>query len=568
MPAGAAPVGTKITAAFENQNPAGFDGLNMKVLARAFRIRLGDGLEPSKPLTVTIPVDKSLLIEEQSDDTATTIVMAVQSEGSSTPDLVMGTWDASASTFTAQIPHLSWVWPVQLNLDSIMKNVRDTVMHSLGIEYPKPACADKPVTVGVATYTPISPGQAWLCVSESQGSLIVTASPNSPIPFMVASAPASAATNDAKVGIATSFSLALAANLGFTKDSTAIMMPEADAKFTFSGAPSEVKLGFSQYPAMLLVSILAKTLDVAVGKIGNAVHLDKIADAACAQNIIDTSTAGKALSPATAAGIVKSFFACAGSVLALALPAQIVLAILSAGPQFLVASALGIINELNGGGNFVASISATNPPVRGVLDGATRFITLDPWHDGATAKITSTYDASSVHQTQEEHAYCVGSEIAPRSDGFRCYWPSIYDPCFQSPTNPQDMLCETVGTSGKVTVTELKNMQIGTDIGAFINPGTPAQSSPVEVELVDGTICGRSTGAGPQGVPDYPYWAGYCVGPSAGVWRVGDSDLWKNDMIHYQLYPATSPGGYWQVAISVGNENAPAQRLDVKTVYR
>ncbi|MFB9714241.1 hypothetical protein [Arthrobacter methylotrophus] len=569
IPAGAVPTGTHVEAAFEDRNPAGADGTNLKTLSKAFRIKLGDGLEPAKPLTVTVPVDKNLLIAQQQSDTPSTVAMMVQSEGASTPDLVHGTWDPAAGTITAQVPHLSWVWPVQLDLGAVMKNVRDSIMQSLGIEYPKPDCVDKPVTIGATTYKAVSPAQAWVCVGDSNGSLTVTASSNSPIPFLTTTSPSAEATNKTEVSVATAFAVAVAGNSGFTKKHQAILMPGADAQYSFNGAPgNDVQVGFQQFPAMLLVSILAKVFDVAVGHFVDSKALDMVSKAGCMQNIVDTSQAGSALSPGVAAGVVKSFFGCVGSVVSLSWPAQIVMAILSAGPQFLVASALGIINEFTGGSDFTATVKALALKAPGVLDGETRFVTLDPWHDGALAAVAETQDASIVAADQAQYAYCSGSEIAPRKDGFRCYWPGIYDPCFQSPTTSGDFLCETVDTNGKVKTTRLKNMHIGSEFSTFVNSGAPEQSSPVRVELTDGTICARSTGAGPQGVPGYPYWAGACFGPSAGVWRVGEPDQWKDDQAHYQLYPAVTPGGYWQVAISVGNETAPAQRFDVKSVYR
>jgi hypothetical protein len=98
--------------------------------------------------------------------------------------------------------------------------------------------------------------------------------------------------------------------------------------------------------------------------------------------------------------------------------------------------------------------------------------------------------------------------------------------------------------------------------------GEPGKTRPLRLELTDGTICVSKSGSGPTGVPGYPYWAGYCSGPSAGTWRVGETDRWKNDQEHFALYPAANAGGYWQVAISVGAEAAPAQLFDVRTVYR
>jgi hypothetical protein len=45
------------------------------------------------------------------------------------------------------------------------------------------------------------------------------------------------------------------------------------------------------------------------------------------------------------------------------------------------------------------------------------------------------------------------------------------------------------------------------------------------------------------GVPGYPFWAGGCTGPSAGVWRVGNPEEWKNDLSRYPLYPPKKAAG-------------------------
>ncbi|QOT19328.1 hypothetical protein [Paenarthrobacter sp. YJN-5] len=564
VPAGAAPVGTKVEASFEDREPTGTDGDSLQLLAKAFKIKLGDNLQPSKPLTVTVPVDKTRLASWEGIDTAQTVVMLVQSEGASEPDLVSGVLDPDAGTVTAQVPHLSLVWPAQLDLGAVMKKVGEVIDQGFGIKFPKPDCVDKSVTIAGSTYKAVSPAQAWLCVGDSNGSLTITASANSPIPFLSTTLPAAAASNKVEISAATAFSVALAQNSGFIKNHQSIMMPGADAQYTFNGTPGPVRIGFKQYPVMLLMSILSKVFDTALGSFVKAKALDDLAKAGCMQNIVDTADAGSQLTVAYAGGIVKSFFGCVGTAIKLSPAAQILLAIITAGPQFLAASAMGIYNEFSGGANFESTITASAAPASGTMEGATRFVTLDPWKDGTLKAVSKTYDGSTTSTPS-----CNGSEIAPRKDGFRCYWPGIFDPCFQSPTAPRDFLCLTVSPDAKSDVTLLKNMKLGDDIvGLFQNTGAPEASSAVRVELVDGTVCSRSTGAGPKGVPGYPYWAGHCFGPSEGVWRVSESDQWTNDLKHYPLYPPTLAGGYWQVAISPGNEEAPARRFDVKTVYR
>lgn len=553
IPAGSAPAGTKVEASFEDRAPTGTDPEVLKTLTQAFKIRLGDGLQPSKPLTVTIPVDKGQLIPELEADTPAKVAMMVQSEGATTPDLVQGNWDPAAGTITAQVPHLSWVWPVQLNLGAVMKNVRDFVMQSLNIEYPKPECADQPVTIGTISYRPVSPAPAWLCVSESNGSLTVTASPNSPIPFLTTTAPAADAANKTEVSLATAFAVAVADNSGFTKKHQAIMMPGASAAYTFGGAPADdVRVGFQQFPAMLLVSILAKVFDVALGHFVDSKALDAVEKADCMQNVVDTSQAGKPLSPAVAAGVVKSFFACVGTVVKLSLPAQIIMAILTAGPQFLVTSALGIVNELTGQSIFDATVFAVK-----VASPATKVVQLDPWHDGSAAT------AKQVQGTS-----CSRSEITLRDDGYRCSWGNtIADPCYQSPSSSSEFLCLTPGPGGKPNATKLTNTKAETPgRGFFPDSAPPAKAPPVWIQLSDGTVCARATGAGPQGVPGYGLWMGVCTGPSSGVWRVEDKDKWPNDALHYSLYPG-AVAGRWQAAVSVGSETAPVKLIDVATIW-
>ncbi len=192
------------------------------------------------------------------------------------------------------------------------------------------------------------------------------------------------------------------------------------------------------------------------------------------------------------------------------------------------------------------------------VNGATQFVTLDPWRDGTLASATDTHD--SAGRTNEG---CTSSEISPRDDGFRCFAPGIYDPCYQSPTKSTDFLC-FFWTHEEQRITHLKNVQVKATSGAT----APAGSSIVVAELTDGTICRRATGAGPQGVPGYPYWTGVCTGPSGGVWRVGEADTWKASPSTRPLYPPTKVGGYHRVAISVGTETSPAQLVDVKTAYR
>lgn len=352
VPAGAVAAGTKVNAAFDDRVPKGASTPNLKILSKGFKITLGEGLQPAKPLTVTIPVDKTLLASGQ--DTASSVAMMIQSEGADAPDLVAATWDQAAGTVTAQVPHLSSFWPVQLDLTPLMNGVRDTLRQVWNIESPRPACADQPVKIGTTTYSPISPPSAWLCLEQSNGSLTVVATPNSPVPFLISTSPASSANSRPDMSVANVVSAAMAH--WYTQANQAVMMPGATAEFTFAGAPADnIQLGFSQFPIMMLNAILAQLLDLSLGLAGS-VPSALIAGAGCLQRVVDTTAAavsitapnqsGNSLSAEVAADFINSFLACAGSVLKLSPVAQIVFAILTAAPVFLATSALGIINQV------------------------------------------------------------------------------------------------------------------------------------------------------------------------------------------------------------------------------
>lgn len=554
IPGGAVPEGTTVDAFFDKGVQPSLESVEgVQVLADAFKITLGDELQPELPLTVEIPVDESSL----SSDTPPqgTLALLVRSKGSGIPELVPAQWNDSDGTITAKVPHLSWLWPVQIDLGAIMRSVQDTVLQGLGIEYAEPDCAGKTANVGRTEYSVISPAQAWVCVSETDGSLVVEASPNSPIPFLVSSDPRAEASTSSEVSVASALSSALAGSLGFSEDGKSIMMPGTTAKFTFNGEPGPVVLGFEQYPVMLLVSILATTFDTALGGWGKTPNLDRIADIGCMQSIFDTAIpAGGMLSAETAAGVTRSFFDCAGTALEMSPAQQIILAILSAGPQFLVASALGIINELSGQGRFTATIDAVTTGSK------TRFVPLDPWRDGSVGPETPIIDNATV-PTNGALKACFSSSISSRTDVYRCASNGIFDPCFRNPVDPESFACLTVREELSWQIVE----NISADSGPVSDNGQ-GSGSPIAVELTDGTLCTRASGAGPVGVEGYPLWAGVCYGPHAGVWRT-TKEAAASDQVTVRNLFESSGSGFWQIAISVGQEGSTAERFDVAKVY-
>jgi len=178
---------------------------------------------------------------------------------------------------------------------------------------------------------------------------------------------------------------------------------------------------------------------------------------------------------------------------------------------------------------------------------ATEIITLMPWADGTIDKVGRTYTNGECQS---------GSNLTEREDAFRCFANSwVIDPCFSNPSTPTDLLC---------TLAEDTVMLADATVETFDYPKKPAdEGSAFRAVLHDGTVCDSGSGAGPRGVEGYPYWFGQCSGPTEGIWRSRE----VNDDSLVRLYDRTANGTYF-VAISVGDEQSPAQLFPVKTAYR
>lgn len=280
FPRGAVPEGTVVEASFDERAQPELDpDQGVRLLTDAFSITLEDGIQPDAPLTVEIPIDPANFTPESQPEH--TLALLIQSEGSATPDLVPAQWNEAETSLIADVPHLSWIWPIQIDFGAITRSVRDTVLQSFRIEHPEPECVGDSPTVGQTSYTVVSPAQSWVCVLEEDGALTVEASPNSPIPFLVGSAPSATTSMPTEVSLASAISVAVANSLRLFDAGEAIVMPGTTAKFSFDGEPDAVTLSFEQYPVMLLLSILATTFDTILGAWGQVPALDRIGDAEC-----------------------------------------------------------------------------------------------------------------------------------------------------------------------------------------------------------------------------------------------------------------------------------------------
>lgn len=188
-------------------------------------------------------------------------------------------------------------------------------------------------------------------------------------------------------------------------------------------------------------------------------------------------------------------------------------------------------------GLIAADLEARFPP--------TNIVTFDPWGED------SFPEADRVRSVGE----CFGPGLSGRSDSFRCFaQSSVMDPCFVNPDDESRLVCPIPGST--ILLTDMSTESSGSSVGKD-------EGSVFMAELHDGTICMQSSGAGPRGVEGYPYWFGACLGPTEGIWRSRE----ENPDPLTTLYDRTENGTYF-AAISVGDDQAPAQLFPVKTAFR
>jgi len=320
-------------------------------------VTIGDGIQPTAPITISLRIDDSKVSTESWSSSSTFAFLSQPASGEE-PELIPATWNDKQGTLTAEVAHLSWFQPIQFDLNALWKGARDSLMQGLGIESAQPDCVDKKATISGATYSAISPWGAWVCFAEDDG-VVIELTSNAAIPFLVTSTPKVSAQSQPEFGVKGAASQAVF-NLLFKSEGT-LLAPGGSVMIEF-GDKVPKSLQLEQYPAMLLLAILLTVVDVALpSSISQAVLLDKFAAAECLVKIANTAAVGT-LSAKTAGALVQAFFSCASVALGDAGPtAKIVLAILSAAPAFFAGSVIGMINEFTGNGSMRVDIDRVGP---------------------------------------------------------------------------------------------------------------------------------------------------------------------------------------------------------------
>lgn len=192
--AGVAPDGTAVAIGFPGSPlPPGAETLATGIGAPV-EIKLDDGaVQPSAALTVSFELNGEE-VERQLDAGNIPIVL-LQSTPDAEVDVLEADWDASNSTLTAELPHLSSAWPAFLEIGRLVDNMVTGFKQALGITFPQPGCVGDTADFSSTSYkiTAVTHDVAWPCIRMVkmglEGRLAIDLHSNSPYPWIVTTDP-------------------------------------------------------------------------------------------------------------------------------------------------------------------------------------------------------------------------------------------------------------------------------------------------------------------------------------------------------------------------------------------
>ncbi|NLA30102.1 MAG: hypothetical protein GX875_10725, partial [Propionibacterium sp.] len=358
FPDGVAPAGTKASVELKPRDDSSPE--HTVSASDVVEVSLDGGLQPAAPVTISIPVDvvgadKATVAEEY-------LLFGSSQAGDAEESFFTGSFDAASGTYSMTVDHFSRFMVLGVDIGEVLAEVRTGIMQGIGLELPAPECVGAPATVGRTSYEAGSEQGAYFCLDEDRGSLVVTVYPAVAMPYLITSTPPTdARTAVDEISPATAGVVAMARALGLIDTGReGGLFPGSTVTYRFDGAPQSVQFDLDQYPVLLLMVILAKTLDV----IGVA-SIDELDGLACLADLADSNSAlADGIDGQSVGAFSKSFFSCAATFGDLTPFGKVVIAAIGTAPALLVSSVVGLVNEVSGNSHQRFELDVAPAPLR------------------------------------------------------------------------------------------------------------------------------------------------------------------------------------------------------------
>lgn len=217
-------------------------------------VTMANGAQPDKPVTLKFDFSGKPALGTP----GTVPAVAAVSEGLAEPEVLPSQWDPATRTLVAQTDHLSFFFPINLDLKRFSDRIANALNGFLGLSSSKPSCVGQKLIVGDITYTldPPTVPAAWPCLSRSGDKISVDLYANSPNGWIVRSNPVSSdQTVDLTADVATTFDQAayrtlFAASVG----NGTFMLPGGTTHLRFDEASPPQQVMLRADPGVTLIN--------------------------------------------------------------------------------------------------------------------------------------------------------------------------------------------------------------------------------------------------------------------------------------------------------------------------
>ncbi|GGH33661.1 hypothetical protein [Microbacterium album] len=337
---GVAPEGTLVT--LEKSDAALESGVDipLNALAQGVKVRLGDGLQPEEPITLTFDIDETAISEEEWS-TDSTLVMLSRSEGGAV-DLVETVREGNTVTATAE--HLSWFWPAQVDIGHLLEEVAAFVAHALDADLPPPPCFERTATAPSGLeYLMLAAGPIWPCISADGQEITVDLYAATSSPYRAKSSPA--VVGETLPGTDGDGVLhALASEYVPTAEGGVVFGGGTAARFTFDVHEPPELFEAQQDLGMLIGSVLLTLLDIIVD---DSVTLDGAGKYDCLAGTVETGADMSSADGQNAERVFTTVLDCFATLPGLDHGAKLVLGLLGAVPALFTELVVGMATELD-----------------------------------------------------------------------------------------------------------------------------------------------------------------------------------------------------------------------------
>lgn len=376
-----APAGTEVALELVDEATGGELTETVTALGMSISLTLGDGLQPATPIDLRFEIDEAAISDEEwsSDQT---LLIATESE-----DGTVGLLEAAreGDYLSATTDHLSLFQPIQIDFGKALRQARDFVMQSTGLEIAAPDCVGNTVTVA-STFEYRIDYRGWVhpCISAEGDTITVNLYAATMMPYRVLSWPqVTGGTVSSPDG--QGMLMALANKWVPSPSGGVVMGGGASAQFAFSASSPPQFFEARQDAGMLIASVLLNLIGIVLNPLGGgAAFMEKVGQLDCLSGVVEVA-GEENFNASTAAKLVQTTLACLGTTAAGATaPVRIALGLLGAIPTLFAGTAVGLFNEITGQGTVRINVDSNVIPWVITADGVGPFkIGSTTWGDVA-----------------------------------------------------------------------------------------------------------------------------------------------------------------------------------------